>query len=74
MCTVLVCEDDMKEDTVQVIEDASEKFKLYMAHVCQCLCQSQALCDIESQLKKRIYGNKRFKNKINHDNGLQNEV
>lgn len=52
MCTPSVCEDDMKYDAIQVIDDTAEKFKLYMAHVSRCSCQSQALHNIESQLKK----------------------
>ena len=51
MCTASVCEEDMKQDAIQVIQDTSDKFKLYMAHVMRCSCQSQSLCDLEIKLK-----------------------
>ena len=51
MCTASVCEGDMKQDAIQVIQDTSDKFKLYTAHVMQCSCQLEALCDLETKLK-----------------------
>ena len=51
MCTASVCEGDMKQDAIQVIQETSNKFKLYMAHVMRCSCQSQALCELETMLK-----------------------
>ena len=58
MCLASPAHDSLREDAVQVINDTSEKFKLYMAHVCRCTCQSQSLRNIEEGLKRDCLRNK----------------
>ena len=58
MCSSSICENELRNDALEVIDDTAEKFKLYMAHVCRCSCQSQSLHSIEKSLKKQCVDTK----------------
>ena len=53
MCSSSICENELRDDALEDIDDTTETFKLYIAHVCRCLCQSQSLHSIEESVRKQ---------------------
>ena len=51
MSQASVSEQHLWDDAIKVIQDTSEKFRLYMAHVCRCTYQSQYLQFIDKGMK-----------------------
>ena len=58
MCTASICDNEMRDDAIEVIKDTAHKFKLYMSHVCRCSCQSQSLHSLEKDLQQECINTK----------------
>jgi len=63
MSLASVSEQHLQDDAIKVIHNTSEKFRLYMAHVCRCTCQSQYLSFIDQGLKRECMFTKGKKTK-----------
>ncbi len=50
MFTASICDNELRDDAVEVIKETAHKFKLCMTHVCRCSCQSQPLHSLEEGL------------------------
>ena len=52
MSQASVSEQHLWDAAIKVIQDTLEKLRLYMAHVCRCICQSQYLTFIDKGVKR----------------------